>query len=138
MIFVFPMLLLDLFISMKVGMIIGFGYSVIWILASFLIGMGLVKYSYVSILQATDFMKKGKIDIKNFYKSNMSYLLGAILLIVPGVLTDSFGLLSLIYTLYLHLIAKITPENKKTNFKENDDVIDVEIINSSTDSNDRG
>lgn len=137
MIFIFPLLLLDLFISMKVGMVIGFGYSVIWILSSFLIGMVLIKYSYVSILQATDFMKKGKIDIKRFYKSNMSYILGAILLIVPGVLTDSFGLLSLIYTLYLHLIAKITPENKKTNFKESDDVIDVEIINSSTDNNSR-
>jgi len=60
----------------------------------------------------------------------MSYFVGAILLIIPGVFSDFLGLFALGYTLYLQFIAKITPEQTNTNFKPqgDDDVIDVEII----------
>jgi UPF0716 family protein affecting phage T7 exclusion len=59
-------------------------------------------------------------------------------LIIPGVLTDILGVLALGYTMYLRFVAKITPEQTKFNQNKGDDnVIDVEIIDEYTDSNDR-
>jgi len=75
-------------------------------------------------------MRQGKLDMKKFKNASMSYLAAAILLIIPGVLSDFLGVLALGYTFYLQFIAKITPEQTNNNFKKQGDehVIDVEII----------
>ena len=74
-------------------------------------------------------MRQGKLDIRRFQNASMSYFIGAVLLIIPGVFSDFLGIIALLYTLYLQFIAKITPE-KPTHFtrKGDDNVIDVEII----------
>jgi len=81
----------------------------------------------------------GKLDIRKFQDATTSYLLGALLLIVPGVLSDLFGVLALLYTVYLQFVAKITPEqpNIYQKPKGEDDVIDVEIVDEHTDCYDR-
>lgn len=75
-------------------------------------------------------VRSGKLSMQNFQNVSTAYLGAAILLIIPGVLSDFIGLLTLIYALYLQFVAKITPESKFKNFKNkgDDDVIDVEII----------
>ncbi len=76
--------------------------------------------------------------MQSFQNASTAYLLGAILLIIPGVLTDFLGLLSLSYTLYLQFVAKITPEQTKFDKNKGDDnVIDVEIIDEHIDRNSR-
>ena len=133
-----PFLLLELYLSLKIGENIGFLGSVIWIMLSLFIGMTLLKNSSQTMMGNMTAMRAGKLDMKKFQNASMSYLAAAILLIIPGVLSDFLGLLSLFYTYYLQFVAKIRPEHTKNanknfnninlNKKGDDNVIDVEII----------
>jgi len=125
-----PILLLELFLSLKVGETIGFMWSVLWIVASMMLGFRLLQSSSLSMMGNLNAVRSGKLSMQNFQNAATSYLAAAILLIIPGVLTDFLGVIALGYTLYLQFVAKITPENKNNNFKKqgDDNVIDVEII----------
>ena len=140
MVYIIPFLLLELFLSLKVGENIGFGWSVIWILSSFIIGMGLIQNGATSMRKSMEGLSSGKLNMKSFHDSATAYFLGAILLIIPGVFTDILGVISLLYTFYLQLGGTIPNSKNKTNinntYKEGDeDVIDVEIIESSSSNN---
>jgi UPF0716 family protein affecting phage T7 exclusion len=131
-----PFFLLELYLSLKMGESIGFFWSVVWIVLSMVMGIVLLQHSPHAIMGNMQAMQKGKLNIKKFQDASMSYFVGSIMLIIPGVLSDFFGVISLVYTLYLQFVAKITPE--QTNFNQNkgdDNVIDVEIIDEHTDSN---
>ena len=133
-----PFFLLELYLSLKTGETIGFFWSVIWIIASAVIGMILLQNSPHAIMSQMQSVQRGKLNLKKFQDASMAYFIGAILLIIPGVFSDFMGVVALAYTLYLHFVAKITPE--QTNFKTNqgdDNVIDVEIIDEHTDRIDR-
>jgi len=133
-----PFFLLELYLSLKTGETIGFFWSVVWIIASAVIGMILLQNSPHAIMGQMQSVQRGKLDLKKFQDASMAYFIGSILLIVPGVFSDFMGVVALTYTLYLQFVAKITPE--QTNFKTNqgdDNVIDVEIIDEHTDRIDR-
>lgn len=130
-----PFLFLELYLSLQVGENIGFLGSVMWIMLSFFIGMTILKNSSQTMMLNMNAMRQGKIDMKKFQNASMSYLTAAILLIIPGVLSDILGIFALLYTFYLQFVAKITPESTNNNFKYttlnkkgDDNVIDVEII----------
>jgi len=95
-----------------------------------MIGFRLFQLSSLNIMSNLNAVKLGKLSIKNFQNTAMSYFIAAILLIIPGVFSDFLGLISLIYAFYLQFMAKIVPEQKNTYFKTqgDDNVIDVEII----------
>jgi len=138
MILLIPFLFLELYLSLQTGENIGFLWSAIWIIFSAIGGVMLLQNSPHAIMGQMQSVQQGKLDLKKFQDASMAYFIGAILLIIPGVLSDFMGVFALCYTLYLHFIAKITPEQK--NFKNNhqkgdDDVIDVEIIDDHTNSN---
>ena len=140
MIFILVYFLLELFFSLQVGSKIGFLWSVIWIVTTFIIGMGLIQNAHTNIKMNMKSLSKGKLDMKSFHDSATSYFLGAILLIVPGVFSDILGLIALLYTFYLQFGGTIPSfKNKKNinnlNKKGDDDVIDVEIIESSSRNN---
>jgi len=133
-----PFFLLELYLSLKTGETIGFFWSVVWIISSAVIGMILLQNSPHAIMGQMQSVQRGKLNLKKFQDASMSYFIGSILLIIPGVFSDFLGVAALTYTLYLHFVAKITPE--QTNFKTNqgdDNVIDVEIIDEHTDRIDR-
>ncbi len=125
-----PFAFIELYLSLKTGENIGFLWSVIWIIGSFVLGMKVLKYSQQTMMMNMQSVKLGKLDVKSFQNAGMSYFIGAILLIIPGVFSDFLGLFSLGYSLYLQFIAKITAEQTNNNFKSqgDDNVIDVEII----------
>jgi UPF0716 family protein affecting phage T7 exclusion len=130
-----PFLLLELYFSLKMGETIGLGWSVLWIMASMMIGFKLLQSSSLSMMGNLNSVRTGKLSMKNFQNAATSYLVAAVLLIIPGVLSDFLGVVALCYTLYLQFVAKITPESENNNFKNthlnkkgDDDVIDVEII----------
>jgi len=132
-----PFFLIELYLSLKTGESIGFFWSVMWIMASGIIGVILLQNSPHAIMGQMQSVQRGKLDLKKFQDASMAYFIGSILLIVPGVFSDFMGLFALGYTLYLQFIAKITPE--QTNFQNNqqnkgdDNVIDVEIIDEHSD-----
>ena len=137
-----PFFLLELYLSLHTGEEIGFFWSVIWIISSGIIGVILLQNSPHAIMGQMQSVQKGKLNLKKFQDASMAYFIGSILLIVPGVLSDFVGLLALAYTLYLQLVAKITPEqsnfkNTYQNKKGDDNVIDVEIIDEHADRIDR-
>jgi len=127
---IIPFFLIELYLSLKTGETIGFLWSVIWIMGSFMIGMALLQKSQHTIMGNMQSMKVGKLDVKGFQNVSMAYFIGAIFLIIPGVFSDLLGIFALCYTVYLQFVAKITPEHTKNNFKiqGDDNVIDVEII----------
>ncbi len=135
MLYILILFFTELFISLKVGTIIGFGWSVVWIVSSMLFGGLLLRLSPYALMSNFQTFNFGKFDIRDVHNASIAYLLGAILLIIPGVLTDLIGLALILYTLYLHLFAKIkpTPTRSYDPFKEGEDtnVIDVEIIDKS-------
>lgn len=134
---VIPFFLIELYLSLKTGEEIGFLGSVIWIVLTFMLGMSLLQKSQQTMMGNMQSMRQGKLDVKKFQNASMSYFIGAILLIIPGVFSDFLGVFALGYTLYLQFVAKITPEHKNNNFKPqgDDNVIDVEIISEHDRSN---
>lgn len=133
-----PFLLLELYLSLEVGENIGFLWSAIWIVVSMLIGFRVLQASSLTLMGNLNSVSRGKLSMQSFQNASTAYLLGAIFLIIPGVLTDFLGLVALGYTVYLQFVAKITPEQTKFDTKKGDDnVIDVEIIDEHTDLNGR-
>ena len=133
-----PFLLLELYLSLEVGENIGFLWSAIWIVVSMLVGFKVLQFSSLSIMGNLNSVSRVKLSMKSFQNASTAYLLGAIFLIIPGVLTDFLGLVALGYTVYLQFVAKITPEQTKFDTKKGDnDVIDVEIIDEHIDRNSR-
>ena len=126
---IIPFALIELYLSLKTGETIGFLWSVIWIVLSFALGMMLLQKSSQTMMGNMHSMRQGKLDLRRFQNVRMAYFIGAILLIIPGVFSDFLGLISLLYSLYLQFIVKITPEQTTHFTKQGDDnVIDVEII----------
>ena len=125
-----PLFFLELFVSMKVGDMIGFVPSVLWILLTMVAGSTLLRLSPYTFMGNIMSAQMGKLDLKSANNASMSYLLGALFLIIPGVITDLLAVLLLLYTLYLRLLAKMRPQqvNKYKETKGDSDVIDVEII----------
>jgi len=131
-----PFFFIELYLSLKTGENIGFLWSAIWIMGSFIFGMALLKRSSLTMMSNMHNMRQGKLDMRRFQNASMSYFIAAILLVIPGVFSDFLGLIALAYTLYLQFVAKITPEQPNNNFKKqgDDNVIDVEIIDEHTHS----
>jgi UPF0716 family protein affecting phage T7 exclusion len=127
---IIPLFFLELFISMKVGDMIGFLPSVLWILLTMIAGSTLLRLSPYTFMGNIMSMQMGKLDLRSANNASMSYLMGSIMLIIPGVITDVIGLLMLLYTLYLQLLAKMRPQQPRNDIqtKGDSDVIDVEII----------
>ncbi len=139
MIILIPYLLLELYFSLAVGSSIGFFGVVLWILITFMIGMALINNSATTLQKSMGKLSEGHLSLESFHDSATSYFLGAILLIIPGVFSDILGLIALSYTFYLQLggtMSKIKNKNKNNIDKQgDDDVIDVEIIESSNSRN---
>jgi len=130
--------MIELYLSLYVGEHIGFWWSAIWIVVSMILGIRLLQYTPYTLMGNISHVSMGKLSLEEFQNASTSYLVGAILLIIPGVFTDVLGVFALCYTMYLHFVAKITPEETKFNKNKGDDnVIDVEIIDEQFDRDDR-
>jgi len=133
-----PFLLLELYLSLKVGEAIGFFWSALWIIVTMIIGVRLLQSSPLAMIGNFNAMAQGKLSMKSFENAATAYMLGAILLIIPGVLSDFLGIAALLYAIYLQFTAKMKPEQKNPFQQQGeDDVIDVEVIDEHTDRNDR-
>jgi len=132
--------LLELYFSLAVGSDIGFLWSVIWIVTTFIIGMGLLKNAHINLIKSMQSVQLGRLNVQSFHDASLSYFLGALLLLIPGVFSDFLGLMALLYTIFLQLGGTIPFIKNKTNIKNSNqqgerDVIDVEIIECNTDRN---
>jgi len=136
MVFIVAYFIIELLASIKVGITIGFGWSFVWVVATSLVGVALLRLSPYAIMDSFNKIGFEKFNIISAQNAAISYVLGSIFLIIPGVFSDILGIFLLIYTLYLRIFAKIpNKSNEFKNYKGDDDVIDVEIIDSSDSNN---
>jgi UPF0716 family protein affecting phage T7 exclusion len=135
MIYVLLFFIIEILFSIKVGIAIGFGWSALWVIATSVLGVGLLKLSPYAVLGSFERIAAQKFDIVSAQNAALAYILGAILLIIPGIFSDFLGVLLLLYTLYLNYFAKMPDVivKDKQDFKGDSDVIDVEIIESTND-----
>jgi 2-isopropylmalate synthase/UPF0716 protein FxsA len=79
-------------------------------------------------------LKERRISANGFYKRNLLSLLGAILLILPGIFTDAIAILMHISLLGSLIVSRFMPKYPTTNQPhqpKDDNVIDAEIISDS-------
>ncbi len=137
-------LFLEVLLSTQISASIGGLNTFFEILASAFFGMVILANFKSTLVENLQSAASGKIDIGQFQKLNIFTLLGAILLIVPGFLTDILGIImqfSVFTSMFVNRFSAQShnqstynssninfekPNNQKT--KEDEDVIDVEII----------
>lgn len=130
---------LEVYTTIEIGGAIGGLATILIMIFTALFGIWILK-SYKSILSESLFgLMQGTKTVRSLIAGNLLALLGAILLIIPGFLSDFMGLLmqmGFISTFFVNrLNIKPNKENQYYNTqnsyqtqKGDDDVIDVEII----------
>lgn len=106
------------------------------IIISAIIGILLLKNFKFALVSNMMSLSTGQINANEFMKLNLSMAIGAILLIMPGFLTDIIGVLLQFEFIALMISKRFYKTKKENNFKYekkgDSDVIDVEIIDNHT------
>jgi UPF0716 protein FxsA len=118
----------EIYTSWYAASIVGIWWSIAWVFGMMILGVALLKRTHLAIALSLQsfFVSGGNLDY--LYRQNIAYIMGAILLIVPGVLSDAIGILMLFYAFYLQTIGTIQRKTNHEQNKGNNDVIDAEII----------
>ena len=126
-----PYLFVEIYLSLYVGERIGVLGAVLWTVATMLVGIALLKNAPFAMMNTMTAMHLGRMDLQRFGDATFAYFIGALLLIVPGVFSDLLGVVALLYSTYLHYVAKIPSQRRFDETYHNqgeNDVIDAEII----------
>jgi len=141
MIYFLVYLLLEVLISVNISSSIGGLATFFEIVASALVGVTILVNFRKTLFENMSAVSYNCIDLEQFQKLNLFTLFGAILLIVPGFLTDIMGILlqfsvftSMIVNRYNVKSGKCNTNYtaEQNNIKKDSDVIDVEIISSNS------
>ena len=143
MIYFIVYLFLEVLISVKISSAIGGIATFIEIMLSAFIGLSILVNFRKTLVENMSAVSLHCIDLEQFERLNLFTLFGAILLIVPGFLTDILGILMQfgVFTSMIVNRYNVKSGNCNTDFsvnsetnrnKKDSDVIDVEIINSSS------
>ena len=149
MVYIFLYLFLEVMVSVYFASMLGGLYTFLEIIISAFIGVFLLKNFRYSLMLNIKSLAKGEITQEDFVKQNVAKALGAVLLVIPGFLTDiigillQFGIISLLLTKIFKF--KISSKKEENSFTQNsytyqskqkrryddDEIIDVEIIDDS-------
>jgi len=140
MIYFFVYLFLEVLISVNISSQIGGLATFFEIILSAFIGISILINFRKTLVENMTAVSYNCIDLQQFQRLNLFTLFGAILLIIPGFLTDIFGILMQfsVFTSMLVNRYHVKSGNCKTSFEEDNhikkdsDVIDVEIISDYT------
>lgn len=127
-IYLFTEVLLTVEVASKIGGLAMF----LEIIASAFLGIFILMNFRHALSENLDALRTRQIDMQGFSNRNITGLLGSLLLIIPGILSDLIGVLMLVFFLGTLLINRFTrkyPTEYTTQTPEKDDyVIDAEII----------
>jgi len=132
--YLFFEVLVSVNISSEIGGLATFGEIVL----SAFIGIYILFHFQATLGENIRAVSTQQIDLQKFQELNIFTLLGAVLLIVPGFLTDILGILLQFHVVTSMLVNRFSAQfNSKTkephsNYTKDDNVIDVEIISDST------
>ena len=141
MIYFIVYLFLEVLISVNISSSIGGLMTFFEILLTAFIGIAILVNFKETLRQNLTAVSYNCIDLQQFQSLNLFTLIGAILLIIPGFLTDIMGIL-MQFSVFTTMIVNryhVKSGSCKTNFEQKNinkdsDVIDVEIISDSTTS----
>jgi 2-isopropylmalate synthase/UPF0716 protein FxsA len=130
-------LFLEVIISVNISSEIGGLATFFEIMASAFLGLSILLNFRKTLVENLQAVSYNCIDLEQFQKLNLFTLFGAILLIVPGFLTDIMGILLQFSVLTSMLVNRYSVKSGKcntsyneeqNNLKKDSNVIDVEII----------
>ena len=127
-------LFLEVLISTKISSYIGGLATFFEIIASAMLGIVILMNFGSTFMQNLRAVSLHRIDVKEFQRLNLFTIIGAILLILPGFLTDIIGILlqfSVITSMFVNRY-NVKSQNYKMEDefrKKDEDVIDVEVVN---------
>ncbi len=127
----------EVFLTIEIASTIGGLATFLEILGSGFLGIFILMNFRHALSENLDALRTRQIDMQGFSNRNIMGLLGAILLILPGFLSDLIGILmqfSLLGTLFINRFTRKYPtDNNHTQTTRKDDhVIDAEIIEHTT------
>ncbi|HHH72828.1 MAG TPA: FxsA family protein [Sulfuricurvum sp.] len=137
MIYFLVYLFLEVVVSVNIASAIGGVWTFVELIASALAGFVLLANFRGTLAENIHALNQARIDPMEFQQLNLFAVLGAILLIVPGFLTDIIGILLQFSVLTKMLINRfVAKSNAKTpnHYTQKDEnVIDVEIVGDDAD-----
>ena len=131
---------LEVMISVNLSSQIGGFNTFLELLFSAFLGFVLLVNFRATLFENMQAFSMQKIDVQEFQRLNIFAVLGAVLLIIPGFLTDMIGVLLQFSVITKMLVNRFTAKSNYQNTKrsnhtqtkihtqKDDDVIDVEII----------
>lgn len=134
-------LLLEVFVTIEVAKVIGGWYLFLEIIATAFIGIFILMNFRQTLTISMMQMMQQKMNLKELITNNLLTLLGAILLIIPGIITDTLGAFLQLGLLQLLIAKRVGVKKASEDYQEHtytpknkgdDDVIDVEIIEHTT------
>ncbi len=131
--YLFFEVLVSVNISSEIGGLNTFGE----IIFSAFIGIYILFHFQATLVENMQAVSTRQIDLQKFQELNVFTLLGAILLIIPGFLTDIIGILLQFSVFTSMLVNRFSakynskPKESNSNYTKDDNVIDVEIISDS-------
>ena len=135
MIYFLVYLFLEVLISVNISSAIGGLGTFFEIMMSAFFGISLLVNFRQTLTENLRAVSYNSIDLEQFQRLNLFTIVGAILLIVPGFLTDIFGVLlqfsaftSMAVNRYHVKSQNCNTDLKNNHIKKDSDVIDVEII----------
>ncbi len=133
-------LFLEVMISVNLSSQIGGFNTFLELLLSAFVGFVLLVNFRATLMENMQAFSMQKIDVQEFQRLNIFAVLGAVLLILPGFLTDIIGVLLQFSVITKMLVNRFTAKSTHQNNtrytqtqiheEKDDDVIDVEIISS--------
>ena len=132
-------LFLEVIISVNIASYLGGLLTFVEIVLSAFIGVSILVNFRSTLAENLSAVSYNQIDLVQFQKLNLFTLIGAILLLVPGFLTDIIGVIMQFSVFTSMLVnrygvksnqSKMYEENN--HIKKDSNVIDVEIISDST------
>ena len=132
-------LFLEVLISVNISSAIGGLATFFEIIITAFMGISILVNFRKTLVENMTAVSYSCIDLDQFQRLNLFTLFGAILLIVPGFLTDIIGALmqfsaftSMLVNRYHVKSSSCKTSFEEKNIKKDSDVIDVEIISDST------
>ncbi|SMC09801.1 FxsA family protein [Nitratiruptor tergarcus] len=120
-------LFIETFVSVQIASAIGPFWTFVEIVTSAVYGFWIIRNMHIQMMATMQALANGEITMEEFESMNLSMLVGAILLIIPGFFTDIIGIL-MQFGVFSTFIAKKILKLKSRKKREDDNVIDVEII----------
>ncbi len=129
-------LFLEVIVSVNISSVIGGFNTFLEIIFSAFLGIFILSNFRNTLMENMRAVSFSQIDLEEFQKLNLFTIIGAILLIIPGFLTDIIGILLQFSAITTMIVNRYGMKKKSKNFEQfyttqhkgDEDVIDVEII----------